>query len=377
MLRDSLTLFALLVATVALYAITSWLFRSFNAHRAVLAHQFAASGRAALSAAQPEQAISALRVSLSYNPDDLANHLLFAEALAQAHHSEEATNYFLSLRETRPADGFINLQLARLAREKGDARQALDFYRAATLGNWDGDGITARRQVQLEFAEYLIQRKDLAAARSEILIAATNSPETAALDVLFGDWLVRANDAAEALSYYRRAAKLDPHSFNALFEAGSTAYSLGRYEDASSLLSLALKRIPAAERNAPQAARAAELEDKTRRIRQLSLSGYLPPRQRVEHLRAGVPIAQARLESCAAGLARAASLPPEIQALEAQWQTSPKLDKAPIAPDDTAGQDALTRLIFNTEITTARFCGAPSGDDSLLLLLAHAPDEER
>lgn len=377
MLRDTLTLSVLVIATIALYVITSFLFRSFAAHRSELARQYAATGRAALIAGQPEQAISSLRVSLSYNPDDTENHLLFAEALAQAHHTEEATNYFLSLRELRPADGFINLQLARLARQKGDDRQAIDYYRSSALGNWDGDGVTARRQVQLEFAEYLIQRGDLGGARSQIFIAATNAPETADLDILFADWLVKANDPAAALGFYRKAVALDPHNFNALFEAGSIAYELRRYQDAADLLSLALRRTPAAERNNFQAVRAAKLEDNTRRILNLTLSADLPPRQRVEHLRTALPIAKARLEGCATGVASLSTLPASIQALQARWQDATKLTGRPIPADNTADQDAVARLIFDTEIESARFCGAPSGDDALLLLLARTPDEGR
>ena len=377
MLRDSLTLSVLAAATVALYVVTSFLFGSFAAHRAQLAREYAESGRAALSAGQPEQAIAALRVSLSYNPDDSGNRLLFAEALAQAHHTEEATNYFISLRETRPADGFINLQLARLARHKGDARQAIDYYRSSSLGNWDGDGVTARRQVQLELADYLIQRGDLGGARSQILIAASNAPETADLDLVFGDRLVKANDPASALGFYRKAAALDPRNFDAPFDAGSIAYRLGKYQDAAVLLSLALKRVPAAERNYPQAVRAAELEDNARRILKLTLSPDLPPRQRVEHLRTAIPIARARFDGCTAGLAGESTLPPSMQALQARWQSNAKLTRNSIPDEDTADQDALARLIIDTEIETAQFCGAPSGDDALLLLLARSSDEGR
>lgn len=369
-LRDSLTLSVLATATVALYVITSFLFGSFAAHRAELARQYAATGRTALSAGQPEHAISDLRVSLSYNPDDTGNHLLFAEALAQAHHTEEATNYFLSLRETRPADGFINLQLARLARQKGDARQAIDYYRSSTLGNWDGDGVTARRQVQLELADYLIQRGDLGGARSQILIASTNAPETADLDIVFGDRLIKANDPTAALGFYRKAAALDPHGFEAPFDAGSIAYTLGRYQDAADMLALALKRIPATERTKPQATRVVELENNTRRILKLSLSADLPPRQRVEHIRTAIPIARARLDGCAAGLASQSTLPPSIQALQARWQAAAKQIRDPLPADDTANQDAVARLIADTEIESAQFCDAPSGDDALLLHLA-------
>jgi tetratricopeptide (TPR) repeat protein len=374
MLRDSVTLLVLVLATVALYAITSFLFRTFSAHRAALAKEYAASGRALLSANQPDQAIDALRVSLSYDPDDTANHLLFAEALARAHHTEEATNYFVSLRDAQPADGFINLQLARLARERHDPRQAVDYYRDASLGNWQNDGISARRQVQLELAAYLIQNGDLGAARSEILVAAANAPETPGLDMTFGDLLQQANDPGGALAFYRKAATLDRHSFAALYKAGTVAYRLGSYADAAGLLSLALKQTSASQRDTPEVARATELEASARRILSLSLADDLPPRERVDHLRSAAAIAKMRVADCAAHLG-SATPPPQLLALVSQWQAASRFTTQRIPLDDTNDQDAVAHLIFNSEIQTARLCGPPSGDDALLLLLAHAAQE--
>jgi hypothetical protein len=40
--------------------------------------------------------------------------------------------------------------------------------------------------------------------------------------------------------------------------------------------------------------------------------------------------------------------------------------------EDTAQQDGLTKLIFDTEEQTAQRCGPPAGDDALLLQLANA-----
>jgi hypothetical protein len=39
-----------------------------------------------------------------------------------------------------------------------------------------------------------------------------------------------------------------------------------------------------------------------------------------------------------------------------------------------AQQDAAVQLIFDTELQTSQFCGAPTGDDALLLLLAKSPE---
>jgi hypothetical protein len=40
---------------------------------------------------------------------------------------------------------------------------------------------------------------------------------------------------------------------------------------------------------------------------------------------------------------------------------------------DPLEQDANVKLIFDTEVQTSQICGAPTGDDALLLLLARTP----
>ena len=373
LLRDSLTLLVLILATIALYVVTSLLFRSFAARRSQLAREFAAKAESALRVGHAEEAIGALRVSLSYDPDNSANRLLFADALAQAHHSEEATNYFITLREAQPADGYINLQLARLARAKGDTSGAIEYYRASSLGNWTGDALTERRKVQLEFADYLIRTHDLRSARSEILIAATNSPETADLDELFGDEFMKADDPNTAVAYYRKAARLDPGRFSALFKAGTIAYGLADYHDSAELLARAVKVAKGA--HDPRVAQARALAETSRKILSLTISPATPALQRVEHLRTALPIAKSRLAACLAQIGSGAPPSQSLQLLSGQWHSAAKLIANKIKPEDTASQDALSQLIFDTEIQTAQICGFPTGDDAVLLMLAREGHE--
>lgn len=378
-LRDSATLMILALATLILYAITSFLFRSFETRRAELGKKYAARGAVALRAGQPEQAIAALRVAQSYAPDARTNHLLLAEALAEAHHTEEATNYFLSLRELTPADGFINLELARMAREKGETRQAIDYYRAASLGNWQGDGLTRRREVQLELSDYLVQNGQRAAARAELLVSAANAPETGALDTLFGDKLQAANDPNDALTYYQKAVKLDRHDFSALLKGGRLAYAMGDYDTADKLLTLAPREESRASASEPDEAEVTSLLQDSERIQRLTLSKNLPAEDRAEHIRTAAGIAKQRFDECAAkfdagspdaGSQDTGSEPSGLQSLKTQWQTAAKLLNRRSSLQNAANQDSMAQLVFDTEIQTSKLCGAPTGDDALLLLLA-------
>ena len=209
-------LVVLSLSTLALFAITSFLFRSFSARRVELGRQFASSGQKALRQGAPEQAVRDLRVSLAYAPDEASNQLLLAEALAQAHHPEQARGYFLALLDEQPADGFLNLQLARLARERKDTQAAIPYYRAAAVGNWNGDSMNERFHAQLELADYLSDLGDLRSARAELLVAAADAPEDATVETLLGNEFERTKDPTEALKLYTKALKLDPKNAAAL-----------------------------------------------------------------------------------------------------------------------------------------------------------------
>jgi Tfp pilus assembly protein PilF len=217
----------LILSTAALYAITSFLFRSFSMRRAALGQQFATSGQNALRRGDAEQSIRDLRISLSYAPDQASNQLLLAEALAQAHHPEQARAYFLGLLDEQPADGFLNLQLARLARERKDTQAAIRYYRAAGSGNWTGDSLSARFHAQLELADYLARLGDVRVARAELLIAAADAPEDSTVAVMIGWRFEQANDLSQALKFYKKALKLNPKDADALNDARRVIREIG------------------------------------------------------------------------------------------------------------------------------------------------------
>jgi len=218
MLRDSLAILSLTLITAVLFAVTLFLFRSFSAHRADLAQHWAERGKAALGAGQPDEAVTALRTALTYaqegTPSTRESELLLAEALGETGRpaeSEESYQYFMSLWEVEPGNGQINLELARLARKRGDKQSAVNFYRAAIYGTWEGDGAVRRGAVRLELAQYLIAENELAAARMELLIAGGNAPDDYGRDMEIGGLLEQAQDANDALMYYQRAEKARRH----------------------------------------------------------------------------------------------------------------------------------------------------------------------
>jgi len=411
LLRDSLTFLVLLTVASVLFGVTYFLFRSFESHRDDLGQRWAQRGEAALRAHQPEQAIVALRAALNYAPDEVSYQLLLAQALADSGHTDEAAAYYLNRWETTPGDGLINLQLARLARQKDNSQQAVEYYRAAIFGDWGANGAERRRQVRMELSDYLIQRRDLAAARVELLIGASNAPDGPRSDLLYADRLQSAGDLNDAMKYYDKAIADSPHQSEALEKAGRVAYALGNYRKARSLLDRALKYVTSSGKGESKIATgAAAIEQREQsiialaqnadRMQELNLSRELPARERFTHLAAAAAIAQKRLNSCvaqvqasanaAAGTASApilsgpraaqitpatssSPLPPDLQALAVRWKTASSPANRRALVNDATAQDNLTALIFDTEMISAAVCKQPEGDDALLLQMASNP----
>jgi Tfp pilus assembly protein PilF len=374
-LHDLLTFLVLTLLTVVLFLVTLFLFRSFTSHRADLAVRWSGRGKAALEAGKPQQAMVALRTALSYAPGTRSYELLLAQALADAGHTDEASNYFMNLWVTQPGDGFINLELARLTAKKKDSRDAIKYYRASVYGTWEGDGVVRRREVRLELARYLIAQHDLNAARIELLIAAGNSPSDPGLNATLADLLVQTGDLTDGFNYYQKALQGDPKNQAALEGAGRAAYNLGNFAIAHSLLERGLeaKASPSTSQgNLP--GDLSTMLDNSRRILELRPSPKLRPAERVSRILADSVIAKKRFDACTDQLSAANNLPALMQQLKLRWASSEAAMNRKTLLQSLAQQDAAVQLIYDTELQTVQFCGVPTGDDALLLLLAKSPE---
>jgi tetratricopeptide (TPR) repeat protein len=374
-LRDSLTFLGLTLLTGVLFLVTLFLFRSFTSHRAELGVRWSGRGKVALDAGKPVQAMAALHTALTYAPGTRSYELLLAQALADAGHTDEASNYFMNLWLTQPGDGFINLELARLAAKKNDPQNAIKYYRASIYGTWEGDGVVRRRDVRLELARYLIGQHDLNAARIELLIAAGNSPSDLHLNLALADLLVQTGDVADAFSYYQKVLGKTSKNQAALEGAGRAAYQLGNFAVAHSLLERALEAKSSPRQKGEElSSELATMLDNSKRILELRPSGRLRPSERVSRILTDSDIAKKRFDGCVMHLNAANGVPPELQQLKLRWTDEAATMNRRLLLRSLAAQDSAVQLIFDTELQTANFCGVPGGDDALLLLLAKSPE---
>ena len=373
-LRDALTLLSLTLLTVVLFAITLFLFRTFTAHREELAQRWSARGQEAISSGRPDQAIVALRTALSYAPDQRSYELLLAQALGDAGRNEESYNRFLDLWETQPGDGFINLRLARLAAKKNDMQAAINYYRASVYGTWEGDGAIRRRDVRLELSRYLIAHHDLSSARTELLVAGGNAPDDVDLALVLAPLFEQASAPHDALNYYLKVLARQPNNRQALEAAGRLEYGFGNFEEARRLLEQALHQRDAAAPN--QAASSSDLQamlDTSEKILTLTPSKKLPPRERVARILKARDLAKKRFETCNAQTLATNGSSSSLSTLGTQWMSKDATINSAALLNDSTEQDAVVKLIYDTETQTSQICGAPTGDDALLLMLAKSP----
>jgi predicted Zn-dependent protease len=373
-LRDSLTFLSLVLITVVLFLITFFLFRSFASHRLELGQRWSARGQAAINSGHPDQAIIALRTALSYVPGQRSYELLLAQALGDAGYTEESYNYFLGLWETEPGNGFINLRLARLAAKKNDTQAAINYYRASIYGTWEGDGVIRRRQVRLELAQYLIAHHELSNARTELLVTGGNAPDDVPLALTIAQMLEQANAPHDALNYYRKVLALEPKNCTALESAARLEYDSGHFDDAHRLMEQAMHERETTSSNQETITPSdKEMLDNSARILALAPLKKLPNNERVTRILQARALAKKRFDACRAQVSTASGLATPLQNLTTKWASKDANSTRAALLNDPAQQDATMQLVFDTETQTSKICGAPTGDDALLLQLAKFP----
>lgn len=368
-LRDAIALISLFFITVALAVLTYSLFASFTRHRDALARRWKANGERELRQGRPTQAVDALRSALEYGPGRRDIEIELASALAAAGRNREATAYFNSLLDTQPGNGQIHLDLARIAAKEGNATLAEEHYQRALDGTWEGDGYVRRRNVRLELAGYLISCKSYMRAQTELRTAQGNAPNDSRVQLHIASLMEQAQDPTDALNIYRSQIRRRDASVDAFEGLGRTAYALGWITTAREALQMATEtRGFTAQSKATRDAVRQMLADAAH-ILDLYPSPDLNVRALATRVRNAATIARARLSGCFAG----ANASGEMAELLNQWDQVPTRPTVRALERNPHLEQTTMALVYETEQQTAQVCGAPTGDDALLLKIAQAP----
>jgi Flp pilus assembly protein TadD len=414
---DTLSLVTLFAVTTLLAVLTNYLYQSYASHQVELANRWLVRGEQAMRDGKPQAAIDALSSALAFAPSDRNTEIKLAEALASSGRLQEAAVYFNALLESEQGSGLINLQLARLAARQDNVSQAIEDYQRAIYGNWEGDGYVRRRDVRFELSDYLIAHHLLDRARSELLVAAGNAPEDdISVQLGIARKMEQAQDPSDALHLYRTILHRHPSLREALDGAGRTAFQMGRYLEAKRYLARALQGPGVDQEPKAGLEESRDRLSEATRLLLLYPSSRLSLNERSVRILADRKLAMARLAQCTQDRSQApakdsaaasapapavasnplqslksrftghptaptpnqAAAPPPVdplQALTARWKQLPaKLKLRELEENSDLAQTQI-QLIYDTELLTQQLCGAPAGDDDLLLKIAQAPNQ--
>ena len=134
-----------------------------------MANRLFTRGTADLKDGHFDRAVGDFRAALLYSRDNYDYQLNFAQALIGLKRTDEAYAYLINLWEREPENGLVNLELARIAAQKGQTEQALRYYHNVIYATWPSDQEVERRDTRLELIEYLLRNKAKAQAQSELI----------------------------------------------------------------------------------------------------------------------------------------------------------------------------------------------------------------
>lgn len=385
--EDALALLGLTAISICIAVLTYFFFHSFGQHRSVLEKRWYERGQQALSAGNPQSAVEDFRSALALSTANPGYELALANALAAANRNQEAYAYFSSLHEAQPGDGYLNLQLARLAVKRKDPAQAIASYQSALAGMWDGHGAEQRFLIRIELAKYLMSLGKNNEAQGDLLTAEGNSLDHPAQLFQVAELLQLAGDPLDAWAAYRR---VELHSgatsalvLKSLQQEADASMAAGQYKRATQ----ALDRYMAKARQHPglvmphERLVAQQQLTHLQRLMQLIPFFGLPPQQHAQRLMTAASIAHKRYANCVAKLLPQTGFSQEVSSNDAaqlselggQWTQIASAARK-LSPGAASEQTVLT-WINQTETLTAKLCGAPSGDDALLLQLTQVPDK--
>jgi tetratricopeptide (TPR) repeat protein len=363
-LRQRPTILALFsVLAVVFFLGVTVLSRTHQGQRQAIGERWFNRGSADLNAKRFDAAVTDFRAALLYSPDEYSYQLNLAEALIGEGRMGQASAYLINLWEREPENGVVNLELARIAAQRGETDSAIRYYHNAVYAVWPSSQEVKRLDARLELIELLLRIGAKAQAQSELIALAENAEHDPALQERIGNLFLRAGDYEHALGAYNAALNSDRHDAAALAGAGYAAFELGRYQLAQHYLQSAVS----ANRNDSESAE---------RLKTAQLVLHLDPfRRQIAAAERNRIVAEAfaaagqRLKICALPTTTATG-PASVPSLKDEWERlKPQITEAVLRRNQDLGEKAMD-LVFRIERETNLVCGTPTGTDLALLLIS-------
>jgi len=386
--RSSQIVLALtLVLIFAGFGLTQYLVNLHRETESALAQRWFTRGEQAMQARLPAVAADDYRTALSYAPENRQYRLRLAQALLAANRLNESRAHLTSLWEQEPADGEVNITLARLYVRHGDYSNAVRYYGNAINGVWPEEPRAHRIATRFELADFLLQQHKLAQAQAELVAIQADGPTDAADQLLLGNLLLQVNEPKRAADAFDAVLQRDPQSAQAWLGKAQASLALADYKDAEHGLANAVDRDPKLDDARQQLAVVREVLELNPAARGLSVA------ERSRRAADAFQAAMLRLNGCATQLG--ASFPgqsstpastgaaPSAQsaaansaaadALERLYTRGVQLQPSATGPALRKNPDALEptmQFVFDVERATAPICTQLATADRALLILA-------
>jgi tetratricopeptide (TPR) repeat protein len=367
-IREPLLVGILVLITLAFSALTHSYTQAYDRRRTELAKEWFVRGNQELSNNRPTAAIEDFRTALLYAPENWDHRLHLAEALTLANRTNQAFDYYLSLWQSNPRNGTVNLQLARLTARTGETSEAERYFNGAIFGDWTDHAAEHRRDALFGLINLYLEHGNTGNAESQLLILSANLPEEPALHCRVADLYTRVGDYQRALEHYRQSLRLDPQYLPAVRGAGEANFRMGDYHAAQNYLS----RVA---RQDESDAEARKLLGVTQTV--LSLNPFEHGIRESEKMKRSLrvfDIAGKRLQSCnvAQGTPESSS---HASLLEAWKKWRPNANYGYLSRH-TDGIGTLFDFSATIEKQTQPLCGEPTPEDSAVLAIARLHERE-
>jgi tetratricopeptide (TPR) repeat protein len=362
--QQPVMLVLLSVLLVLFFLFVTGLSSVYHAQRQALGNRWFSRGVADLNAKNYAAAVTEFRTALLYSRDDYSYQLNLAEALIGVKHTGEASAYLLNLWDREPEDGLVNLELARIAAQQRQTKEAVRYYHDAVYAAWPSGQQWKRRDARFELIELLLRIGDKAQAQAELIALAENVDDDPTQQEHIGDLFLRAQDYEHALAAYRVSLRSDPRNQAALAGAGYAAFELGRYP-------LAQHYLEAAVTSDPQDAQSAERLNMTEMVLNMDpFRRQISAAERSRIVMDDFAAAGHRIKTCAIPKTAAPRGIASQAGLTDEWaKLRPKITDAGLRGNPDLG-DAAMDLVFRIERQTSILCGPPTGPDMALFLIA-------
>src|SRR5215469_13965043 len=290
--RRPVILAAFTVLAVVLFLAVTGISRAHQAQRQAIGERWFDRGIADLSAQRYDAAVTDFRSALLYSPDESSYQLHLAEALIGEGRPGLALAYLRNLWEREPANGIVNLELARIAAQRGETDEAIRYYHNTVYAVWPTDQEGRRRDARLELIELLLRTNAQAQAQGELIALAESAGPDPVLQQHIGELFLRAADYEHALAAFSTVLKSDRHNLAASAGAGHAAFELGQY-------SLAERHLQAAvSANANDASSAERLQTTELVLHMDPFRRQIPVAERDRIVVAAFQAAGERLKTC-------------------------------------------------------------------------------